>query len=292
MDEKKSFFASLEPRSALIVGALTGILTLCTIGFFVMLGVFLSGRAGAKTEAVLGVDSQLEAALANVPKADKPSLELFVMSYCPFGLQTQKALLPVMELLQNKADIAVRFVSYAMHGQKELEENSRQYCLQKEQPDKYVNYLKCFTTKDDYRACARESGVNEAKMSACVSAADKQFGVTAKYNDQKTWLSGRYPLYPTQADLNDKYGVGGSPTVVVNGVNFCSQEDDLSQCQARGARCVLYPVGRSPEAVKKVICAAFNNPPAECQQTLSSQSPAPGFGGGTGDAATDAACGS
>ncbi len=38
---------------------------------------------------------------------------------------------------------------------------------------------------------------------------------------------------------------------------------------------------RSPEDIKQKICEAFTTPPAECSETLNTENPSPGFGGGT-----------
>lgn len=62
-------------------------------------------------------------------KSDKPTVELFVMSYCPYGTQMEKALIPAKELLGDKANISIKFVAYTMHGAKETQENTRQYCI-------------------------------------------------------------------------------------------------------------------------------------------------------------------
>ena len=223
------------------------------------------------------------------------------MSYCPFGLQMEKAAAPAWELLKNKADISVKFVSYAMHGKKEVDENTRQHCIQTEQSAKYQAYLKCFFgagqndgNEAGYQQCLTAVDVNQSALASCISRTDKKFGVMAKYNDQGSWLNGRYPVFPIHADLSRKYGVQGSPTLVVNGVTLASSEEDFAQCQALGAQCVLYPVNRTPEALKQVICAAFTNPPAECQKTLSNSSYGAGFGtelSAGGPAAAQPGCG-
>jgi len=57
--------------------------------------------------------------------------------------------------------------------------------------------------------------------------------------------------------LNKKYGISGSPQLIVNGVEY------------QGTRST-----RSSNSYKNQICAAFNNPPQECSQDLSSQSSA------------------
>lgn len=272
--EKKKFFELLEPKSALLVGLITGFLAICTIGFIVLSALALSGGINCSAKAVkdakLAVDGAGQMATPEVPKSDKPDVELFVMSYCPYGLQMQKAYYPVLELLGKSANFEVKFVDYIMHDKVEIDENTRQYCIQKEQSAKYLAYIKCFTAKDDSKGCLKEAGINESQVNKCITGADKEFGITAKYEDESSWLSGVYPIYPVHSDLNEKYGVAGSPTLVINGVQV-----DIS---------------RSPEAVKQAVCAAFNNAPSECDTQLSTQSASPSFGTAVG-ANTDASCG-
>jgi glutaredoxin len=196
-------------------------------------------------------------------KTDKPDVKLFIMSYCPYGLQAQKALLPVQELLGDKANIEIAFVDYAMHGKEEIDENLRQYCIQKEQKDKYIAYATCFTETDDYEGCLSQASVDVSKMEACVSSTDQAFKITEGYEDESTWLSGRYPQFNVQTNLNEEYGVSGSPTLVINGKS-------------------VQPSSRSPEAFKQAICEAFNTLPEECSQALSDAPASPGIGGGTG----------
>lgn len=283
VEQKKDFFELLDQKSALIVGVVGGVLTLGTLGFIILGVNALKGNETFRPETQNSgpVAQQAEADTtppANIPKSDKPKVELFVMSFCPYGLQSEKALMPAWDLLRNKADISVKFVSYAMHGKGEIDENTREYCIQKEQPAKFSAYLKCFFegrngSAPDYKTCLATAGVDQVKLNTCVSKADKQFGITAKYDDQSSWLSGRYPIYPIHEADNNKYQVQGSPTLVINGV------------QAE--------VARTPEAVKQAICAAFNNAPSECAQTLSNLSFQPGFGLAQGAAAagTDPGCG-
>ncbi|MEK7067510.1 MAG: hypothetical protein AAB956_00760, partial [Patescibacteria group bacterium] len=66
-----------------------------------------------------------------------------------------------------------------------------------------------------------------------------------------------------QAD-NAKYGIQGSPSLVINGVSV--------------------QAARDPQSLLTLICSGFNNPPSECQQELSASAPSPGFGEGTGSA--------
>lgn len=83
----------------------------------------------------------------NVPKSGTPDVRLFIMSYCPYGTQMEKGILPVLDTLKDKIKFTLEFVDYSMHNdkanndRKELDENLRQYCIQKNQPDKLNTYL-------------------------------------------------------------------------------------------------------------------------------------------------------
>lgn len=275
MDSKKSFFELLEPKSALIVGLVTGFLTICTIGFIIMVGfnIFSGGNLKKVDLSKNNIDNNIEniEAITEVPKIKRPKVELFTMSYCPYGLQMVKAYIPVIELLKKDADLDIKFVAYAMHDKIEIDENTRQYCIQKEQDDKFIAYMRCFVNSDDSSSCFKESGVNTSKMNSCVAITDKEFGITKAYDDKSSWLSQRYPQYPLQADLNNEYGVQGSPTLIINGV-------------------VVENIARNPEAVKQAVCRGFVNMPEACSTELSTDIMQAGFGDKLG-ASTDASCG-
>jgi len=202
-------------------------------------------------------------------KSAKPDVKVFVMSYCPYGLQAQKMYLPVYDLLKDKATMGIYFVNYAMHGKKEIEENLRQYCIQKEQTAKFSPYLKCFTISTPgpdgtagFSGCLSQAGVDQTKLNACISVTDAKFSVSADYNDSSKWISGRYPKFAVNDVENKEYDVQGSPTIIING-----REANLSS--------------RTAQQFLKAICGAFVTPPAECDTVLGDEQAATGFGGGT-----------
>ncbi|NOX71666.1 MAG: hypothetical protein GXO64_03125 [Candidatus Micrarchaeota archaeon] len=210
---------------------------------------------------------------SGITKSEKPEMDVFVMSYCPFGLQMEKGVIPVKELFGDNADIRIRFVNYAMHGKKEVDENTYQYCIQKEQPDKFWQYLRCFVGNTDHEACMDEAGIDSDALDACVANANEEFEITKYYEDKSTWASGRFPLYKVDDADNAKYGIRGSPTVVING--------KIAQ---------VYP--RDPETVKEYLCCAFENPPDECSETLSKDNPSSGPGWSTASSGgSGAGCG-
>ncbi|HWQ60023.1 MAG TPA: hypothetical protein VN420_02640 [Candidatus Fimivivens sp.] len=231
------------------------------------------------SEAV--VKAKAAAAPKEVPKSSKPDVRLFVMSYCPYGTQIEKGILPVLAALGDKIDFKLEFVDYAMHNnkatndRKELDENLREYCIRTQEPSKLTAYLSCFLKKGQgtESACLRTAGVNASQNAACMKAADTEFDVTKNFNDQSTY-QGNYPPFNVDKADNEKYSVQGSPSLVINGVTSDSQRD--------------------PASLLKAICAAFDTAPSECDQSLSSTAPSAGFGDGTassGSASSGAACG-
>jgi protein-disulfide isomerase len=192
-------------------------------------------------------------------KSDKPVVEYFVMSYCPYGTQFEKGIIPVLRLLGNKIDAKMRFVNYAMHDKKEIDENLSQYCIQKEQGDKFYDYLECFLGNQDSKKCLDSAKIDQVKLASCIAATDKEFSVTKNYEDKSTWKR-QYPTFNTDNTENKKYGVGSSPTFIINGETISS--------------------GRDSASLLKAICSGFKNTPEECDKKLSTTTPAAGFGSG------------
>ncbi len=214
------------------------------------------------------------AAAPSVPKSEKPKVELFVMSHCPYGTQMEKGMLPVVKALGPKIDFDVKFVNYAMHGKVEIDEETRQYCIQKEFGGKYLAYLGCFLEDGNSSRCIGKEGIYAGRLDACVAETDAEYGISKSFSDatRKGW-AGNYPPFRIFDAENNKYGVQGSPTLVINGQMANS--------------------GRDAQSLLNVICGAFSQEPEECSMDMSSYgNPAPGFGFGTqGGSATTAGCG-
>ncbi len=210
---------------------------------------------------------------APLPTAAKPVVELFVMSHCPFGTQIVKGILPVIDTLGEKIDFQLKFVNYAMHGEKEAKEELREFCIQKEEPTKLSDYLKCFLADETgAEACLVEKDIDTDKIESCVAATDKEFSVTKNLAD-KTTYKGQYPTFNVHNADNVKYGVQGSPTLIINGKKSAS--------------------GRDSKSLLAAVCSGFETAPTECATELSATSPSPGFGFGTSaGGSTDAECGS
>jgi hypothetical protein len=188
----------------------------------------------------------------DLKKSKTPTLEAFVVSYCPFGLQMQRVLSNIVENIPELANyIKVRYIGSiengnirSMHGEKEATENLRQICIREEQSEKYWDYISCFIKKGESENCLTSSGIDKSKLEECMNDANR--GIRYAKED---------------FDLQDKYGVTGSPTLILNGERV--SEFDFG--------------GRTAEAVKTLLCCGFEEKPDFCSKTLSTQQAARGF---------------
>lgn len=252
-------------------------------------------------------------------KSEKPEVKFFVMSFCPFGNQAEAGLEPVYQLLKDKVDWKPQYIlseitqqtvdsckaycpqrvanenaksqcqsafdagqlggmsvddcvkTYfpyktadecikkecatlkigsfeSLHGEQELNQDIREICAfglgDVGKWWKFISLVNqnCNSGNADncWKRYAEEAGLDAVKISQCERT-------------QKVALAKK------EIEETQKYNVSGSPTVFVNGT--------------------LYNGGRSPEDYKKAICAAFENPPEECNTVLGQESSAPASGG-------------
>lgn len=197
-------------------------------------------------------DDSTRPSATEVPKADVPVVELFIMTHCPYGTQAEKGFIPAIETLGDTIDADIKFVHYFMHEPEETE-TPIQVCIREEQPDKFIPYLKCFLEDGDSDRCLLEAGVKQDLMRECIANGNSD------------------TYYEADSTLSEDYGVRGSPTLVINGVQASSGRDSASYLET--------------------ICESFNEAPEACAEELSSDSPSPGFGYSVSTTgATDAQC--
>jgi 2-hydroxychromene-2-carboxylate isomerase len=189
---------------------------------------------------------------------NKPQIDFFVMSYCPYGNQAEIGIEPVYRLLKGKADFNPRYVIYenyggggpdycldsgkicSMHGIQELNQNIREACVGKYMGvDKWFDFALAMNDKCTYKnadscweAVAKELKLDVNKIKTC----EKDEGLALMRADKA---------------LGDKLAVQGSPSVFIDGQS--------------------YNGGRTPEAYKQGLCAAFTNKPAECNTALAGE---------------------
>ena len=197
-------------------------------------------------------EEQIQQAIADIQKTDNPMLEAYVVSRCPFGLQMQRAMADAVNSVPQLAQyIKVRYMGSvsgntitAMHGDAEAQENLRQICIRDEQASKYWSYAACQMKSGDTAGCEKSTGIDSAKLNACMSSPSR--GIAYAKED---------------FDLSAGYNVTGSPTLILGDKKVAEFSFG----------------GRTSDAVKTIVCAAFNSQPSFCSQTLNTASAASSF---------------
>ena len=188
----------------------------------------------------------------DMPKSDKPVLEAFVVSQCPYGLQMERLLTKTIEEAAVLAsNIKVRYLGSvsnekitSMHGDAEAQENLRQICIREEQSDKYWDYLSCYMKAGETGNCLTSALVNKTNLNACMSDPNKGL----KYAQEDFTLA-------------NEFNIQGSPTLLLG--NSIISEFSFG--------------GRTTEAAKEIICCASNSQPSVCSVELSKLTAAVGF---------------
>lgn len=123
----------------------------------------------------------LEELLASrVRRMAKPTLELFVMSYCPFGVQAEEKIIPIVKKFGEKIDFKLRFIAQekdnpssqeitpftSLHGYPEVAENIRQLLIAQEYPDRYLDYILCRGEKleESWEECAEKLDIDVSRI--------------------------------------------------------------------------------------------------------------------------------
>ncbi|MBS1266895.1 MAG: hypothetical protein MAG795_00864 [Candidatus Woesearchaeota archaeon] len=186
---------------------------------------------------------------------NKPQIDFFVMSYCPYGNQAEEAVAPVYELLGDKVEFNPRFVIYtnyadksdnycmdngkycSMHGIQELNQNIREDCAHDLFGDKALF--------DFALAMNKACNANNADTCWVDVAEDLELDVQKIKNcEDNEGLS----YAKDEFEMTELYGVTGSPSIFIEGE--------------------AYNGARSPEAIKTALCKAFEEAPEECSTSL------------------------
>ena len=156
---------------------------------------------------------------SRIARVGKPTLELFVMSYCPFGVQAEEKLIPIVKEFGDKIDFKLQFIAQekeepsaqditpftSLHGYPEVAENIRQLLIAREYPDKYLDYILCRGKKleKSWEDCAEKLGIDVAKIQSLFDAPE--------VSEQ---------LFRENIKRAAGLGIRASPTILVDGHQF------------------------------------------------------------------------
>ena len=151
-------------------------------------------------------------------RTGKPTLEFFVMSYCPFGVQAEEKLIPIVKEFGDTIDFKLQFIAQekekpsaqditpftSLHGYPEVAENIRQLLIAQEYPDRYLDYILCRGKKLDksWEACAEKLGIDVAKIQTLFDSPEAE------------------QLFRENIKRAAELGVRASPTILVDGHKF------------------------------------------------------------------------
>ena len=161
----------------------------------------------------------LEELLASrIARMGKPTLEFFVMSYCPYGVQAEEKIIPIVKKFGDKIDFKLQFIAeekeesstqnitpfMSLHGYPEVAENIRQLLIAQEYPDRYLDYILCRGKKLDksWEDCAQKLGIDVAKIQALFDAPEAA------------------QLFRENITRAAKLGIKASPTILVDNHKF------------------------------------------------------------------------
>ena len=161
----------------------------------------------------------LEELLASrISRMGKPMLELFVMSYCPFAIQAEEKLIPIVKKFGDTIDFKLQFIAQekeevslqeitpftSLRGYPEVAENIRQLLIAKEYPDKYLDYILCRGKKlnESWEACARKLDIDVVKIQALFDSQEAE------------------ELFRENIKRAAKLGIRASPTILVDNRQF------------------------------------------------------------------------
>ena len=200
---------------------------------------------------------------------DKLTLELFVMSYCPYGIAAINTLLPIIKKWNDRVQLTIHYIAHrrgsktvsspetddlpstsdkcetngavldgsdkyvSLHGLNEVEEDIRQIIIANKFKERLIPYLmeRNRNIEDNWISAAKQAKFSEAEIKQVEDLSDSRLGDS---------------LFEASMDEAEKRGVSGSPTLFINSREY-------------GEAISPYPVERffCQESRKDGPCKAF-----------------------------------
>jgi glutaredoxin len=159
-----------------------------------------------------------------IPKTNKPVVDLYVMSFCPYGNKAEDTLKPVYALLKNKVTFNFHYIVningntvQSLHGEKEVAQNEREACVLKNYgKDKWFEFVayvnaNCGSDGSCWEAGAQSLKIGVPGINACVASQ----GTNLMKADEK---------------LAKAANASASPTMLINGVVTRAVASMLNYC--------------------------------------------------------------
>ena len=151
------------------------------------------------------------------------TLDLFVMSQCPYGVQAEDTIIPAVKALGDDVDFNIYYIAQdagngvfqSLHGTPEVLGNIAQLCVREHAEDKFLDFILCQNKNyqaipQNWKQCAGELGIEISAIEACYDG-----------DEGKALLS-------ESVAVSNEYGAQGSPTIYVNGEEYTGSRDGLA----------------------------------------------------------------
>ena len=171
-------------------------------------------------------------------KEIKKTLDLFVMSQCPYGTMALDAMKDVLAAFGNEIDFNINFIANetapgkfkALHGQPEVDENVRELCAIKHFPKKHMDYIWCRNKNirsTDWKACAT-GPIKVAVLEKCFTGGE---GVKLHSENIKIANGLSIGASPTWM-INNKFKASGVTPAQIQ-KNICDHNKELKGCKVK-----------------------------------------------------------
>jgi predicted DsbA family dithiol-disulfide isomerase len=179
---------------------------------------------------------------ASAQAKDKVTVELFVMSKCPFCVQVEKDLEAVVRAMGDAVVFSLDFVGSekegkltALHGEAEVKGNLIQICAKRHHPHNYMRLIHCMNENqrqipEGWEQCANRAGVSIEAIQACAQGQEGENLLRESYRRSKA-----------------KKALG-TPTILINGTPHRGTRGEQAYIRVI---CGEFS-GRKPEVCKNV----------------------------------------
>lgn len=205
------------------------------------------------------IEKQAKPIKFDAPDKEKPTVELYVQSFCPYGNQAENQLKEVYNLLGDQVNWEHHFIVSerngkinSLHGEKEVAQNKRELCVIDQNGMakwfEFATYVNnnCGSGGGCWKEAANDSGLNPSEIQSCVTERGKE-------------------LLKKEANKTIETGIRASPTLLING----EKKPTSSQRKLVIEGDEFNPGSqRTPQAYKQVICSGFAEKPDVCSQSL------------------------
>jgi Gamma interferon inducible lysosomal thiol reductase (GILT) len=164
------------------------------------------------------------------------TLDLFVMSQCPYGALALIAMKDVADSLQKDLTLNVHYIGgvegeqlTSMHGPFEVDEDVRELCAIKHYPKnhKFLNYLACRSKNRgnvDWKLCTGSNGISAAVIQKCFNTEGKRL-LKEDFAVAQALRIGASPTFLA----NNRHAFNATDADTIK-TNFCQYNSGLAAC--------------------------------------------------------------